>query len=508
VEADGLPPTLPPVSTPGSQPPIEPAPEESRPDSPALEPELMFEGGAGRGGAGDGDGGGGGERHDPYGALRSANYRRFAVGFVCSSTGLQMMGTALAWEVYQRTGDALALGLIGLARAVPVILLALPAGHLIDIVRSRQRILVLTQAGFAVMACLFAAASYLHWPVWVLYLFTVMTGCTRTFNGPCRQALLPQIVPEGQFQNAVTWNSGVFQFSATGGPLLAGVMIAWLGGAWPVYLATAAGCAVFAVSATRLSPRPHTPSTGRLTVESMLGGMSHLWHEKTILAAIALDLFAVLFGGATALMPVYVKDVLHLPARYEAVGLGVLKAAPFVGALLMAVVLAYRPPFRRAGWSLLLSVAGFGAATVAFGLSRSFPLSVAMLVLLGALDNISVVIRHVLVQMRTPEHLRGRVSAVNSIFIESSNELGAFESGGVAKVFGGGATGAMISVVSGGIGTLLVVVGVGWLWPQVRALGRLEHPRKGHCPGCDYNLSGLRNAARCPECGAALTGKA
>jgi MFS family permease len=458
------------LSTPGANIPDGRGSEEVRPDGPALAPELMFGGGVG-GGAGPGEAGA--ARHDPYAALRSRDYRNFAMGFVCSSTGLQMMGTALAWEIYDRTHAAMALGYIGLARALPVIVLALPAGHVIDLVRSRKRILAATQSGFAVMACLFAAASRLHWPVGVFYLLTVLTGCTRTFNGPCRQALLPQIVPEGQFQNAVTWNSGVSQFSATGGPLLAGVMIAFFGGAWPVYLATAAGCAVFALSAARMSPRAHAPSRGRFTVGSMLAGLSHLWTEKTILAAIALDLFAVLFGGATALMPVYAEDVL----RVGPAGLGVLKAAPFVGALLMALVLAHRRPFRRAGWSMLLSVAGFGLATVVFGLSRSFGFSVGTLVVLGALDNISVVIRQVLVQMRTPEHLRGRVSAVNSIFIESSNELGAFESGAVAELFGGHARGAMISVVSGGIGTLLVVAGVGWLWPQVRALGRLEEPR-------------------------------
>jgi MFS family permease len=412
-------------------------------------------------------------RHDPYAALRSPNYRRFALGFVCSATGLQMMGMALGWEVYERTGDPLALGFIGLARAAPVICLALPAGHIIDIVRSRKTVLVATQACFAILGAALAAASYFHLPLWLLYTLIVLTGCTRSFNGPSRQALLPQIVPEGCFTSAVTWNSGAFQFAAMGGPLLGGFLIARAQAAWPVYLAMSLGCGIFAISAAFLRPRPHTPSAGRVTARSMLAGLGHLWHEKTILAAITLDLFAVLFGGATALMPIYARDILDVgPA-----GLGALRAAPFIGALLMALVLAHRPPFRRAGWAMLLSVAGFGVATIIFGLSRWFPLSMAMLILLGGLDNISIVIRHVLVQMRTPEHLRGRVSAVNSVFIESSNELGAFESGAVAALFRSRIVGAVVSVVSGGVGTILVVVGVGWLWPQVRSLGRMEEPR-------------------------------
>jgi hypothetical protein len=227
----------------------------------------------------------------------------------------------------------------------------------------------------------------------------------------------------------------------------------------------------------------------------MTAGAGHLWREKTVLAAITLDLFAVLLGGATALMPVYAKDILGVGP----VGLGALKAAPFVGAFLMALVLAHRPPFKRAGMSLLLSVAGFGVATIVFGVSTWFPLSLAMLIVLGGLDNISVVIRHVLVQVRTPDALRGRVSAVNSVFIESSNELGAFESGLVAKLFG-----PIFSVVSGGIGTMLVVAGIAWLWPEVRRLGRLEEPTPNPdlCGKCGSDLRGIPNGP-CPECGQA-----
>jgi MFS family permease len=201
----------------------------------------------------------------------------------------------------------------------------------------------------------------------------------------------------------------------------------------------------------------------------MLEGAGHLWKEKSILATITLDLFAVLLGGATALLPVYAKDILHVGP----VGLGTLKAAPYIGAFLMALVLAHRPAFEKAGPALLWSVAGFGVATIIFGLSTSFWLSIAMLVVLGGLDNISVVIRHVLVQVRTPDHLRGRVGSVNSVFIESSNELGAFESGLVAKLVS-----PLFSVVAGGIGTILVVLGIAWLWPEVRRLGKLEAPKE------------------------------
>ncbi len=403
--------------------------------------------------------------HDPYAALRDPNYRAFALGFACSSTGLQMMGTALAWDVYDKTHDALHLGYIGLARALPVLLLALPAGHIIDLV-NRKLVLMLTQFAFACCALALAFSSREGWPIWVMYTLISLSGCARVFNGPSRATLLPLLVPRGVFHNAVTWNSGVFQFSAVAGPLLAGFMISWSQAAWPVYFMTAMGCFVFALSSLALRPRPSERREGaRFTLASMLDGARHLYREKTILGAITLDLFAVLLGGATALMPVYAKDILHVGAT----GLGVLRAAPFVGALLMSLVLAHRPPFARAGRALLLSVAGFGVCTIAFGVSTNFWLSLAMLLTLGALDNISVVVRHVLVQVRTPDHLRGRVSSVNSVFIESSNELGAFESGAVARLFG-----PVASVVSGGVGTILVVLGIAWVWPQLRQLGRLD----------------------------------
>lgn len=482
------------MDTPDRQPlppgsPEQQPPEEIRPDSPPVAPEVLVEGleEAIQ------------ERHDPYAALRDPNYRFYASGFLVSATGMGMLSTGLAWEVYERTQDPLMLGYVGLARAVPVILCALPAGQAADIF-NRKRVLIATQSGFAVVALVLAAVSWAHAPVWMTFVLISLSGCVRSFNGPSRNALVPLIVPPAVFQNAVTWNSGVFQLSAVGGPMLAGVLIAVTGAAWPVYLATAAACAAFAMSASMLRPRPQDLTRGNFTLASMTAGAGHLWKEKPVLAAIALDMFAVLLGGATALMPIYAKDILNVGPT----GLGALRAAPYIGAFLMALILAHRAPFKRAGPALLLSVAGFGLATVVFGLSTWFPLSMAVLVLLGALDNISVVIRHVLVQVRTPDALRGRVSAVNSVFIESSNELGAFESGLVAKLFG-----PVLSVVSGGIGTMVVVAGIAWKWPQVRRLGKLEElkPEPPVCGRCGYDLSGLPEPG-CPECGLLREGAA
>jgi MFS family permease len=459
------------------------------------------------------------EKHDPYLALRSANYRRFAGGWIFATLGLQMLGMALGWEVWRRTQSPMALGYIGLARVGPVLLMALPAGHAADLY-NRKTILILTQVGFVLTASLLALASFLQWPVWTFYVILVLMGTVRSFNGPSRSSLLPLIVSPKAFPNAVAWNSGVFQFSAVAGPLLAGSMIKLSGhitgqeSAWPVYLATALGCAIFAASATGIQApalaqdrRPSSgpdvrcakcgyslsglndsvpcpecgaservvlpPKENRFTIRAMLAGMGFVYREKTILAALTLDLVAVILGGATALLPVYADQVLGIGP----VGLGWLNAGPFIGAFFMSLAVAHRPPLERAGRALLWSVAGYGVCTILFGLSANIWLSMSMLILLGALDTVSVVVRHVLVQTRTPDELRGRVSAVNSLFIESSNELGKFESGAVAKLcqaLGMGIAGAaVVSVVSGGIGTVLVVAAVAAAWPQIRKLGRL-----------------------------------
>jgi MFS family permease len=437
-------------------------------------------------------------KHDAYAALRIADYRRFAGGFAVASMGMQMQGMALMWEIYERTGSASHLGYVGLCRALPVLVLALPAGQIVDTL-NRKWVLVGTQVAFALVSGLLAWASYAHAPVWLMYALIVLSGCARVFNGPTRSAILPLIVPVNVFRNAVTWNSSVFHACAMIGPIVAGWIIRQMGAiagydltskhAWPVYAITGIGCLIFAFSASFMNPRHQERATEGLSIRGIWSGMfagaRHLWREKTILGAITLDLMAVLLGGATALLPIYAKDILHVDALH----LGFLKAAPYTGAVIMGFYMAHRPPLKKNGRALLLSVAGFGMATVVFGLSQIFWISFAALFVAGALDNISVIVRHVLVQMRTPEMLRGRVAAVNSVFIESSNEIGAFESGTVASLagswLGSVARGAMFSAVSGGVGTVLVVMVLARVFPELRRLGRLEDDLHAppHAPG-------------------------
>jgi len=405
------------------------------------------------------------ERPDAYAAVRIGDYRRFALGFFLAATGLQMLGLAVLWEIHKRTDDPLAMGLTGIARALPVVLLALPAGHVVDRL-DRKWIIIVSQLSFGVLAGLLALASIFVWPVWTYYVILLLMGCTRAFNGPARSSLLPQLVPPQTFHNAVTWNSGLFHVAAAVGPVLAGLTIeATHHKAWPVYLVVCVTSLIFCVLATTLSPRPIKREPQNLSLRSMGAGLSHVYREKTVFGALSLDMLAVLFGGATVLLPVYAEDILNV----DATALGVLRASMPVGAVLMSIILAHLPPFRRAGRTLLFSVAAFGVATIGFGLSTNYWLSLALLLVAGMADNISVVVRHVLVQVRTPEHLRGRVGAVNTVFIECSNELGSFESGLVARLFT-----PVISVVSGGIGTLLVVLGVGAGFPDLRRLGPLN----------------------------------
>jgi MFS family permease len=378
-----------------------------------------------------------------------------------------MLGTAVGWELYERTRSSLALGFIGLAQITPLILLTLPAGHVADQF-NRRRIVVWMEALLAVGSLGLALISWRQAPVGWTYVFLLLAGVGRAFLWPATSAYLPQIVPRELLADAVTWASGSFQISAALGPALGGSIIALAHGATPVFVLNTAACLV--CCATFACIRAQTPAAAkreRVTFANLWTGMHFVLHTRIILATITLDLFAVLLGGAVALLPVYARDIL----RVGPVGLGWLQAALPIGSASMALLLAHRPPMQHAGRSLLLAVAGFGVATVVFGFSRSFWLSLAMMFLCGATDNVSVVVRQTLVQVLTPDALRGRVSAVNMLFIGASNEFGGFESGLVASLFG-----PVFAVVSGGVGTVLVVLATGWIWPEIRRIRSLAQP--------------------------------
>lgn len=402
--------------------------------------------------------------HDPYAALRFRDYRLFASGYVSAAIGYQMQSVAIGWELYERTGSAMVLGVVGLVQAVPIIVLTLPAGHVADQC-DRKRIVMMTQLMLALCSIGLVVLSYRQGAIALIYACLFLSGVARAFNKPASDSLLPSLVPITAFNNAVTWNSSAFQIASVVGPALGGLVIALLHSATLVYVLNVVltfTCFGFiALIAAKQPPR----STKAVTLKSLLAGIGFVWQTKVILATITLDLFAVLLSGATTLLPIFAKDILHVGPT----GLGWLRAAPAIGAFSMALIIAHLPPMKRAGKTLLWAVIGFGVATFVFGISRSFWLSLLMLMLTGAFDNISVVVRHTLVQVKTPDYMRGRVSAVNSVFINTSNELGGFESGLMAAAFG-----PVVSVVVGGIGTIAVVLAVASIWPQIRQLGSLH----------------------------------
>lgn len=403
-------------------------------------------------------------KHDPWATLRLRNFQLFSAGGLLATIGQQMQSVAIGWEIYERTHSALNLGWVGFVQALPVILLALPAGNLADKF-DRRRIFFITQSIYALCSITLLILSYQHSSISLYYLLLLVIGIVRAFSAPARSAILPQLVPNELFSNAATWNSSFFQIGAVAGPALGGLVIAFFHSATPVYLIDSICQILRIVSIGLLVYQPIQQAKASLTFQSLLEGIKFVWETKIILATITLDLFAVLLGGATTLLPVFAKDILQVGPS----GLGWLRAAPSIGAIIMAFFLAYLPPMKKAGIRLLWAVAIFGLATIVFGLSHSFWLSLSMLFIAGAVDSISVVIRHTLVQLLTPDKMRGRVSAINSIFIVSSNELGGFESGVTAAAFG-----PVISVVGGGIGTILVVLAAISIWPEVRALSSLE----------------------------------
>jgi len=404
--------------------------------------------------------------YDAYAALRFLDFRLFVSGNFLGALSRSILSVIVGYELYLRTDSALALGLVGLVQIIPNVVLALPAGQYVDR-HDHQRIAVVATSLNATAAAILALLSWAHGPLWVIYACLFLIGIGRVFNSPTQGTLLAAVVPARDYGNASAWGSSVSQFASVLGPVLGGFAVAALGEEAPVYAATAAMLFLAAILYSRLHPRPIHKSTEPVTRESLFAGFRFIASTKVLLAAITLDMVAVLLGGATALLPIFAEDVLHVGAT----GLGVMRASVAIGAILMSFAIAHKGEFRRAGITLLATVGGFGLATILFGLSTWMPLSLLALFLIGAFDSISVVIRTTLELRFTPDEMRGRVGSIHYLFIGMSNEFGEFESGVAAAIFG-----ATTAVVLGGIGTLLVVPAIALIWPQVPRLREIVAP--------------------------------
>jgi len=375
-----------------------------------------------------------------------------------------MQSVAVGWQVFQITHRPLDLGYVGLVQFLPGVLLSIPAGHAADRF-DRRAVLLTCNISYALCSVLlFVQARARAASVLPIFAVLLLVGVTRAFSGPASQALLPQLVPQEHFGNAVAWGASIFQVATVLGPALGGLIYGWAHGAHSVYATAACIYSAAFLFMLMMHVRTGRMETKAVSLETLLAGFRYVWQEKIILGSISLDLFAVLLGGAVALLPVYAQDILHIGPR----GLGLLRSMPAAGAALMAVLLAYRPLRRRAGVVMFVAISIFGAFTIVFGLSRSVILSLVALFVIGASDMISVVIRSTLVQIATPPAMRGRVSAVNLLFIGASNEFGQFESGITAQWLG-----AVPAVVLGGVGTLVVLAVWLRLFPQLRNMDRL-----------------------------------
>jgi MFS family permease len=404
----------------------------------------------------------------PYATLRIPDFRRLLIAHGALTVAREAEVVVVAWQIFQLTRDPLTLGLIGLAEALPYIAVALYAGHMADRTERRSLAIVgtcgLLASAIALLLLTVTPGAIHAGRVWPVYLIIASSALARSFMRPAVFALSAEVVPRELYPNAVAWRSSTWHLAAVAGPAAGGLLYGFAGAA------VAYGAVVVAMSfslAAILSVshrvRPPLPEEDVPLAESLKSGVRFVWNDPLLLAAMSLDLFAVLFGGAVALLPAFAKLLETGPE-----GLGLLRAAPAAGSILTGIVIAHRPPMRRAGPALLASVAGFGVCIILFALSRMLWLSFALLFTSGVLDNISVVIRSTLLQTRTPEHLLGRVSSVSQIFIGSSNEIGAFESGVAARLMG-----VVPSVVFGGCMTLLVVGITAWRAPQLRRLRRL-----------------------------------
>jgi len=431
---------------------------------------------------------------DNYAVFRLRDFRLYLIGRLFAVMGAQMLTVAVGWELYERTHSALALGLVGLAEMTAMLCCTLPAGHIADNV-NRKRIILTALVVSASASLGLALISWQHAPVGWIYACLFTSAAARTFLWPASSAFLTSLVPRELFPRAVTWNSGAFQFSSVTGPFVGGLLIAKLKHysdhpAAFIYFINFCTAVICFVTVKLVRAHHVVKNPEPMSFKSLATGFNFIFAQRLILGMITLDMFAVFLGGATSLLPVFAKDVLHSDAD----GLGMLQAALPLGSVLCALHLAHRPPMQKAGRALLWCVVVFGVATILFGLVNNYALghwlgltlsdhawfwlAFGTLFVCGAADNISVVVRHTSVQLLTPDDKRGRVSSVNSLFIGTSNELGGFESGFVAYLCGpamGNAitTGAIVSVVTGGIGTVLVVGAVAWFWPEIRKYGKM-----------------------------------
>lgn len=436
---------------------------------------------------------------DPYSALRHPGYRRYLTGNFLANAGRQAVSIAATWQIYQWTNSATALGLVGLVNVVPLLLFVLPAGALAD--RFERRLIIMRCMGAsAVLSLLLALVSHFDHsiPAWgaltaannllhdvalfferhadpetlrfdnpalpIVYLLLFLNAIARVIAAPARGSIVPLLVPTPALGNAVTWSSSTFELSTVIGPALGGLVVASFGYAWVYALdVLCAGSLIVALLGVKLLRPPGGDRTA--PDPGALAGARFIWRRQPLLAAMTLDLFAVVLGGAITLLPIYADRILHVgPA-----GLGWLRAAPALGAITMAFIVAHRRPLARPGTVMLWSVAGFGACMIAFGLSTWFWLSLLALFLSGACDNLSVVVRHSVVQLLTPDSLRGRVTSVNQLFIGSSNEISALRAGLTAALLG-----PVLATTLGGLGTIAVTAAVAAIWPGLKHLPPLH----------------------------------
>lgn len=416
----------------------------------------------------------------PYAVLRNRDFLLYSAGRLIASLGQQMLTVGIGWELYERTRSSLVLGLTGLMQYLPMLAMTLPAGHLAD-TRSRKGLIMAGQAALAASSLGLALVSWhyagipkwIHGEVYWVYLCLILTGVARTFLWSATASFLPQLVSREEFPQAVNWSSSTFQISSVAGPALGGALIALSGSALWVYLFNVIA-ALFCLGLMALVRTRHTlPAKEPFSLKTVLGGFHFVFNHRIILGMISLDLFAVLFGGADMLLPVYARDILHVGPQ----GLGLLQAGLPAGSLVAALIVAHRPPFAKAGRAMVIAVLVFGLATIGFGVSRWFWLSLSMLLACGLADTISIVVRHTSVQLLTPDPMRGRVSSVNNLFIGTSNQLGGFESGLVSHLFG-----PVFSVVSGGLATILVVGAICRLFPEIPRYGKLVQPLPAPIP--------------------------